>query len=290
MTRGATRSRRNARKSGWEKKKAYRKAARARAMTTSRFRDVVSAGDMQEAYALLRHFDRACRRIGVDYAMDGGMLVGSMLHHGRIPWDDDFDAYVAASDERRLVRALSRDGYVVASVGPYSKLWSGRTPKVDNGRPWNWPFLDIGWLAQNRTHVWERRSVEPRYRGHVYPREWVFPSVRRPYGPLVLAAPRAAARLLAYRFGPEWARWCVVNHWDHRRERWRYAGKEENTRLPCAEVADLDLVQQRGEDSGGRSVEWVANARRGTRGPAVHFLAGSVVQLRAGGEVGSETR
>lgn len=226
-----------------------------------RFRDVVSSEDAQAALALLAHLDATCRHIGVDYAMDGGTLVGSMLHHDRIPWDDDFDVYVNAADRARLTRALRGYGFVVSSNGRYSKLWSDHHPRVPNHRPWNWPFVDIGWLVNNATHTWEERSAEYRYRRHVYPREWIFPSVRRPFGPLLLSAPRNAARLLAQRFGPTWSHTCVVNHWDHRLERWRYRGVGKNTRAPCDAVPDTKLVRRRAYIN-GTSVEWLVRHGR----------------------------
>ena len=68
---------------------------------------------MRKAYALLAHLDQVCNRYNIEYIMDGGMLVGSMLHHDRIPWDDDFDIYMRDSDRKKTVRALSINGYVV---------------------------------------------------------------------------------------------------------------------------------------------------------------------------------
>lgn len=244
-----------------------------------RFRNVLSVEDDARVVALLRHLDDACRRHDVDYVMDGGTLVGSMNHHGRIPWDDDVDVYVRAHDRRRLTRALQRNGFVVGSNGRYSKLWSVAFPRVDNRRPWNWPFVDIGWLVQNKTHSWEDRSVEARYRRNVYPTTWLFPSVRRPFGPLVLRAPRRSDLVLEHRFGRDWARTCVVNHWNHRTETWRYADAAENTRRPCGEL-DVDLVQRATYDN-GTAVEWLANPRTGAVGPRRRFWHGSLVTHRA---------
>lgn len=240
----------------------------------NRFRDVLDASETARIDLLLAHLDATCRRLGVDYAMIGGTLVGSMLHHGRIPWDDDVDVYVRAWDRARLTRALRRKGFVVTSAGRYAKLWSTTFPRVDNHRPWNWPFVDIGWLAQNATHIWEERSAEWRYRHAVYPKEWVFPSVRRPFGAHVLSAPRRADRILRHRLGSRWSSTCVVNHWDHKLERWRYAGGAENTRTPCATL-DVGLVH-RTTLGNGTSFEWLVNRVRGHEGPRLTFLHGSL--------------
>lgn len=225
-----------------------------------RFTDVLTHADMQNAYTLIRHLDGACRRAGIEYAMDGGMLVGSMVHHGRIPWDDDFDVYIRWADRTRAVAALQQRGFVVTSAGRYSKLWSTDMPRVDNQRSWNWPFVDIGWLMSNATHTWERRVADHQYRNNIYPSAWIFPSVKRPYGPLLLSAPRHADAFLTYRFGPRWAETCVANHWDHKREKWRYNSVAlKDTRQACA-VLGVDTVVRR-INPDRTSDEWVQNTR-----------------------------
>ena len=234
-----------------------------------RFKNVLSVTDDARINVLLNHFDQICRRYGIEYMMDGGALVGSMLHHDRIPWDDDIDVYVRLTDRRRLTQKLQRNGFVVGSNGKYSKLWSVTFPHIANNRQWNWPFIDIGWLVQNATHSWEQRSVEKRYMRHVYPSGWLFPPVLRPFGELVLSAPRQSERVLEYRFGHDWSRMCVVNHWNHKLENWRYNNSHENTRLLC-DILNVNLVH-RVSFKNGTSFEWLVNHRTGYRGVVREF-------------------
>lgn len=210
-------------------------------MKYDKFKDIVSEAQMSQAYRLIHHFDQTCRHNGIEYVMDGGMLIGSMLHHGRIPWDDDFDVYIRASQRLRAISALHTNGFVVMNTGHYSKLWYNHMQHVPNNRPWNWPFIDIGWLLHNGTHVWEQRSVERRYKKNKYPVSWIFPAVQRPFGPLVLYAPRKAELFLKHRFKKNWNKTCVANHWDHRLERWRYIESREDTRVAC-KYLNVDLV------------------------------------------------
>ena len=235
-----------------------------------RFTNVLSAAEDARIHGLLHYFDETTRRHGIDYVLDGGTLIGSMLHHDRIPWDDDADVYVRSVDRKKLVHALHRNGFVVGTNGRYSKLWSVSFPRVTNHRPWNWPFLDIGWLVQNATHSWEDRSVEKRYQRHVYPSEWLFPSVRRPFGTLMLSAPRQSERVLEYRFGRGWSGMCVVNHWNHKLETWRYNDPYENTRLPCDRL-NVNVVR-RVAFANGTYLEWLINHRTGSTG-ARRFLS-----------------
>lgn len=211
-----------------------------------RFRNVLDTSQTDLVHRLLSHFDTTMRLHGIDYVMDGGTLIGSVLHHDRIPWDDDFDVYVHTEDRERVIRAFhKRDGYVVTTNGLYSKLWNTAFPHVANHRPWNWPFLDIGWLRHNATHMWEERSREHRYSRNIYRTSWMFPSVRRPFGPHMLSAPRDAEAVLVHRFGRRWSEMCVVNHWNHILENWRYMdAKRENTRIPC-ERLNITLYKTR---------------------------------------------
>lgn len=241
-----------------------------------RFKNVLDPSEVVRVDSLLLHIDETCRRHNIDYVLDGGSLIGSMLHHDRIPWDDDFDIYIRSQDRPRATRVLHKNGFVVSSNGHYSKLWTNYFPRVANNRPWNWPFVDIGWLNQNETHMWEHRVAEQKYKHHIYRKEWLFPSVRRPFGNLVMSAPRDAESLLNHRFGKKWSRVCVLNHWDHKLEKWRYERyPNENTYVPCNHL-DVNIVQ-RVYLSNGISMEWLVNPFHDDfRGATLTFHHGSL--------------
>ena len=224
-----------------------------------RFANVVSREDESNMMRLLDYFSRTCERHGIEYVIDGGTLVGSMLHHGRIPWDDDLDVYVRIEDRSRLEAAIDTHEYKIShhvGNGAYSKLWFKGTVHVENHRAWNWPFVDIGWLVTNETHAWEQRALtgenNGKYRRNVYPKTWLFPPVTRPFGSLRLSAPRESERFLEYRFTSGWNNTCVVAHWDHRLEIWRYRDSGP-TVAPCDTVS-VDLVR-RSRYPNGSSVE-----------------------------------
>ena len=56
---------------------------------------------------LLVEFDSVCTRLGITWWLDSGTLLGAVRHGGFIPWDDDLDVCVLASDYRKIRRALS---------------------------------------------------------------------------------------------------------------------------------------------------------------------------------------
>ena len=251
------------------------------------FTDRLSSHDTGNVYALLTHLERVCNRSNIEYIMDGGMLVGSMLHHGRIPWDDDFDVYIRDSDRAKVTDLLSTDGYVVTSAGRYDKLWSTRLPRVKNDKSWNWPFVDIGWLQENATHAWERRIMQRAYRKNVYPRDWLFPITRRPYGPLTLSAPHRAATFLTYRFGPNWAQTCVSDFWDHKLEKWRpqYVGNRQD-RVACASL-NVNLVH-RHNITNDIHKEALVNTRSGRAFHTKRFYLESVLEENEAGHAASD--
>ncbi|MCD8203323.1 MAG: LicD family protein, partial [Prevotella sp.] len=51
---------------------------------------------------MLIYFDEVCKKIGVDYRIDSGNVLGAVRHGGFIPWDDDMDVVVDLKDYKRL--------------------------------------------------------------------------------------------------------------------------------------------------------------------------------------------
>jgi lipopolysaccharide cholinephosphotransferase len=66
--------------------------------------------DLQkELLGLLKIVDRVCRENSIEYWLDYGTLLGAVRHKGFIPWDDDIDVSVPASDYNRLISALNTE-------------------------------------------------------------------------------------------------------------------------------------------------------------------------------------
>ncbi|MBR5709367.1 MAG: LicD family protein [Thermoguttaceae bacterium] len=57
-------------------------------------------------YKVLRAFDEICKANEIPYFLDSGTLLGAVRHHDFIPWDDDLDVAVFASDFPRLKAVL----------------------------------------------------------------------------------------------------------------------------------------------------------------------------------------
>lgn len=78
---------------------------------------------------MLLYIDSVCKRIGVDYRIDGGTVLGAMRHGGFIPWDDDIDLFFTRNDWKKLCK------YIEEHPHPQFKL---QTHKTDRGHYQSW--------------------------------------------------------------------------------------------------------------------------------------------------------
>ena len=80
---------------------------------------------------MLIYLDGVCKKIGVDYRLDSGNVLGSVRHGGFIPWDDDMDIAIEDYGEYlRLCKYLKthpHPQYVLqddSTDGGYIKYWA----------------------------------------------------------------------------------------------------------------------------------------------------------------------
>jgi len=51
---------------------------------------------------MLCYFDSVCKKMGIEYRIDSGNVLGAVRHGGFIPWDDDIDVVIGKKDEKKL--------------------------------------------------------------------------------------------------------------------------------------------------------------------------------------------
>lgn len=60
-------------------------------------------------YEMLIEIDRICRKNDIQYSVDGGTLLGTVRHHGFIPWDDDVDVIFTRKEYIKFRRVCEKD-------------------------------------------------------------------------------------------------------------------------------------------------------------------------------------
>ncbi len=56
---------------------------------------------------MLLYLDDVCKKLNIDYYLDGGTCLGAVRHGGFIPWDDDIDIVVDTKYYKRLCKYLA---------------------------------------------------------------------------------------------------------------------------------------------------------------------------------------
>lgn len=51
----------------------------------------------------LRVLDEVCKKLGIEFFLYGGSLIGAVRHKGFVPWDDDLDVAMSRKDYMRFV-------------------------------------------------------------------------------------------------------------------------------------------------------------------------------------------
>lgn len=79
------------------------------------------------AMRTLSDIDTACKKLGIEYFLFEGALLGAIRHQGPIPWDDDIDIAFLREDYDRFVKEapeLLGDEYVVDTYETNPKHWT----------------------------------------------------------------------------------------------------------------------------------------------------------------------
>lgn len=201
------------------------------------FKDVLTFSQNEMSTKLLKLVDNILIREKVDYVVDGGTLIGTMLHSGRIPWDDDMDIYIDSSSREKLESVMKKNGLKV------EKSYNGLYLKIKDAKR-NWPFIDVGLLDGNSTHVWEKRITEKKYSHHIYKRDWMFPSKRHRYENIKVNIPSNPEAILESRFGVKWSENCVYANWNHVTDKIRYKYLGDGNKklfMPCEKLKWLQM-------------------------------------------------
>lgn len=167
----------------------------------SYFKPVLSENDKAQMMETLAAFAGALQAANVTFMMYGGTLIGAYRHHGPIPWDDDVDVIVNASQKE-----IARE--VLVGMEPRYKLYTDSDGPVQHAqwkfhktdlpkflhKPFKWPYIDIFFFQENDTHIWD--EVARYSKAYSFEKRDIFPLIPRVFGAMVLPAPCDTQKIL----------------------------------------------------------------------------------------------
>ena len=173
------------------------------------FKPVFSAEEKTQVMEALRLLTGALDKLGVDYFLYGGSLIGSWRHHDVIPWDDDLDIIVNISNWEKIER-IKIPGHTlnVQTLNRY-KFYSDNATDIP-GYFWKWPYIDICFFGDNGTHLYD---MDPNYsKTFVYDKNDVLPLSQRPFGSLWLKVPKNTEIVLSQNYNVNICKTRSYNH------------------------------------------------------------------------------
>jgi len=180
---------------------------------------------------ILRRFTEVADKANVTYFLYWGTLIGSYRHHGRMPWDDEVDLMIPASQKQRVIEVFAplSPTYIINRSATYRwKFHMANSTAIRQGFSWKFPFLDLSFYSENQTTLWDE---DPTFTpSNTYPKKVVFPLCRRPFSKLVLPAPRDPSTFL--KLGQFDIVQCASTFYNHSTE----SVNSNTLTLPCSKL------------------------------------------------------
>ena len=181
----------------------------------------LNATDLARLNDLLSVIDGVFKENNITYVMSYGTLLGSYFMHGVLPWDDDLDIMVKASDFNKIDQCNFTSGrHGDQNIQVYHEIKSGnKSPKLKlffefgeqiRNLKWTWPFCDVRTFSENATHVWI--SQFPKINSY---RVDFYPLHNRPLGKLCMPVARKPQIMLKKKYGDFH---CGSSPYNHRLE------------------------------------------------------------------------
>ena len=198
------------------------------------FRKTLSDTDAAILHHLLRRFTEVADKANVTYFMYWGTLIGSYRHHGRVPWDDEIDLAMPASQKQRVIEVFAPllPTYVINRSANYRWKFhmANSTAIKRKGFNWKFPFLDLSFYRENQTTLWDE---DPAFTSeNTYPKKVVFPLCRRPFSELMLPAPRDPSTI--FKIMPKDIVQCASPRYNHSMEGFN----KDTLTIPCSKLYD----------------------------------------------------
>ena len=189
------------------------------------FRKAVADQEKEVFVDLVRVIDDTAERHNITYFMTFGTMLGSFRHHDMTPWDDDADVAMPYEKKATVWMMLNSlgQGYAVNVTADTQFRFVGRKSRLYSSLwQWRWPYVDIDFYKENRTHIWMYSAGE----FLLYDKTIIFPLHRRPLGPVSLNAPRDGLTYLTLTYSDYASCSTGMQH--------RYGRVRPRAMLPCS--------------------------------------------------------
>ena len=164
---------------------------------------------------LIKTLINAFETFNITYLLEGGSVLGAYRYHGFVPWDDDFDCKVNASQKHIVKKALEGiRGHILHS--PNHSLWkffSNNSARACLPYKWKWPFIDIFFFTDNETHVYDVTYMEPIL---FHPLSDILPLEKGIFENMIMPVPHNMEAYLNREYNMK--EHCQSNWWNHKHE------------------------------------------------------------------------
>ena len=195
---------------------------------------------MAQLETLIFKIHEAFSEQGVQYWMAAGSAIGSLYHHGRIPWDDDVDMYVEEDDILRAVKGMKNHGLGVRLNRGCNrkcirlfKIYLPESDSISNKSTHSFPFVDLFPIYCNNTHCAEKNEWAE---GNeiAYLKDWIFPLKQRPFGRMSLPFPNKLLETIEDRYDQHAKDRCIWAAYNHKTEVW--LGHSQHFDVQCKDL------------------------------------------------------
>ncbi|XP_070208239.1 uncharacterized protein [Littorina saxatilis] len=119
------------------------------------FKPVMSLEERAQLLFTMDVFLKACTEHNLTFFLFEGSLLGAYRHHGLVPWDDDVDIALNASQWQKVRHVLGNiPGFTLYS--PPDSQWKFYLSHLPNfhDKPFKWPNLDLFFFTERDSYVW----------------------------------------------------------------------------------------------------------------------------------------